>query len=128
MMLSLCICTYNRNESLRRTLDSVRCMRGLDMLAELLIIDNNSTDATAETAEAFIRELPIRRVLERAQGLSHARNRAIREFRGDLLLFTDDDVLLDANWLSAYALALSRYPTAQYFGGRILPHWDGKPP
>src|SRR5262245_10374780 len=103
-------------------------MRGLEALAEVLIIDNNSTDLTADITKSFARELPIRRVMERSQGLSHARNRAIAEFEGDTLLFTDDDVSLDADWLSSYALAASKFPTAGFFGGRILPRWDKKPP
>jgi glucosyl-dolichyl phosphate glucuronosyltransferase len=127
-MITLCICTYNRSESLRATLNSVRRLRGLEALAELLIIDNNSTDATAEVTEAFAAELPIRRVMERSQGLSNSRNRAIAEFKGEILLFTDDDVLLDVDWLSAYASAVSKFSTAQFFGGRILPRWDDKPP
>jgi glycosyltransferase involved in cell wall biosynthesis len=127
-MITLCICTYNRSESLREALNSVCRLRGLEKLGELLIIDNNSTDETANIVEAFASKLPIRRVMERAQGLSHARNRAIAEFKGETLLFTDDDVLLDPDWLSTYALALSTFPIAQFFGGRILPRWDSQPP
>ena len=127
-MISLAICSFNRSDSLSKTLQSVRCLRRLDTLTELLVIDNNSTDATASTARAFAPDLPIRVVVERSQGLSHARNRAIEEFKGDLLLFTDDDVLLDADWLSSYASAVAEFPTAQFFGGRILPRWPNKPP
>src|SRR5262249_48517636 len=123
-LISLCICTYNRSRSLNETLNSVRGLQSLEALLEILIIDNNSTDDTADIVETFAPELPIRRVVELSQGLSHARNRAIAEFRGELLLFTDDDVLLDPDWLTAYALAASKFPRAQFFGGRILPQWE----
>jgi glycosyltransferase involved in cell wall biosynthesis len=127
-MISLCICTYNREQSLRETLNSVRQMRDLGALTEILIIDNNSTDETANIVESFATDLPIRRVVELSQGLSHARNRAVAEFMGELLLFTDDDVLLDHDWLTAYASAAAEFSAAQYFGGRILPRWDSQPP
>jgi GT2 family glycosyltransferase len=65
--------------------------------------------------------------LESRQGLAHARNRAVAEFCGDLLLFTDDDVRLEAGWLAAYLNASRRFPEADYFGGRILPDWAVKP-
>ena len=45
------------------------------------------------------------------------------DFRGDVLLFTDDDMWLAPNWLAAYSDAISKFPEADYFGGRILPHW-----
>jgi glycosyltransferase involved in cell wall biosynthesis len=126
--ISLCIPTYNRSESLKETLNSVRGLRGVEVLAELLVIDNNSTDATGNVTETFAADLPIRRLVEKAQGASRARNRAIEEFKGDVLLFTDDDVRLDPNWLSAYALAIDQFPEAQFYGGRILPQWNGARP
>ena len=94
--LSICICTYNRAENLKRTLSSLVAQVGIQSeLIEVLIVDNNCTDATAEVLQAFRKILPLRCVTERAQGLAHARNRAIAEFSGDVLLFTDDDVRLD---------------------------------
>jgi glycosyltransferase involved in cell wall biosynthesis len=90
-MISVCICTYNRSESLRRTLESLARQNNID-LGEVLIVDNNCTDGTAEVVESFRERLPIRLVTESQQGLAHARNRAAAEFRGGVLLFTDDDV------------------------------------
>lgn len=96
---------------------------------ELLLIDNNSSDSTPQVAEAFTDKLPLRYVFEGLQGLSAARNRAVQEFKGDFLVFTDDDVELDSGWLAAWVRARSEFPAAEYFGGRILPRWDdGKPP
>ena len=123
-MISICICTYNRSESLRRTLDSLAKQNDIDSDAvEVLIVDNNCTDSTANVVEAFRERLPIRRVTESRQGLAHARNRAVAEFRGDVLLFTDDDVRFEPGWLAAYQDAIRRFPDADYFGGRILPDW-----
>jgi glucosyl-dolichyl phosphate glucuronosyltransferase len=127
-MISVCICTYNRSQSLTRTLHSLSIPTGDAACTEVLIVDNNSTDCTAQVVESFRNKLPIRRVLETRQGLSHARNRAVAEFCGDLLLFTDDDVRLEAGWLAAYLEASRRFPEADYFGGRILPDWAGAKP
>jgi glycosyltransferase involved in cell wall biosynthesis len=129
--LSVCICTYNRGESLRRTLDSLVSQKGIESESiEILIVDNNCTDITPKVLEGFRRSLPIRCVTEIEQGVANARNRAAAAFRGDVLLFADDDVRLERGWLAAYQDAIRRFPNAEYFGGRILPDWGrgGKPP
>jgi glycosyltransferase involved in cell wall biosynthesis len=128
-MISVCICTYNRSKSLQRTLESFASQLNADSdQVELLIIDNNCTDDTCEIVETFRKSLPVRRVTERQQGLGHARNRAVTEAQGDVLLFTDDDVRVGAGWLAAYQEAISSFPGAGYFGGRILPDWGSKKP
>jgi len=126
-MISICICTYNRSESLRRTLESLAGQNNVKP-GEVVIVDNNCTDDTAEVVETLRERLPIRRVVESQQGLAHARNRAIAEFRGDVLLFTDDDIRFGTSWLGAYQDAIGSFPEADYFGGRILPDWDGAKP
>ena len=128
-VISVCICTYNRSESLRRTSKSLAEQDHLDKgEVEVLIVDNNCIDDTREVVEAFRKALPIRRVTENQQGLARARNRAVKEFRGDVLLFTDDDIRFGPDWLAAYRDAFRRFPDADYFGGRILPDWgDAKP-
>jgi len=128
-MISICICTYNRSESLWRTLDSLAKQDDIDSGAlEVLIVDNNCTDGTANVVEAFREKLPIRRVTEHRQGLSHARNRAVADFRGEVLLFTDDDIRFGPGWLTAYRDAIRRFPDTDYFGGRILPDWGQRKP
>ena len=126
-MISVCICTYNRSKGLRRTLESLARQNNIN-LGEVLIVDNNCTDDTADVVESFRETLPIRRITESRQGLSHARNRAVADFRGDVLLFTDDDVRLGTSWLAAYQDAIRRFPDADYFGGRILPDWGQAKP
>ena len=128
-MISVCICTYNRAKMLRRTLVSL-AVQNYDnrAISEVLIIDNNCSDETVNVVEEFQERLPIRRVIESQQGLAHARNRAVAEFRGDVLLFTDDDVRFGTGWLAAYQDAIRRFPAADYFGGRILPDWEEAKP
>ena len=126
---SICICTFNRAESLRQTLASLATFEDVTWYGnELLIVDNNCTDHTRAVIERYRSQLPIRLVRETTQGLSHARNRAVREALGEVIVFTDDDVRLDSGWLAAIHRAFETFPQATYFGGRILPEWQGKPP
>jgi GT2 family glycosyltransferase len=127
--LTVCICTYNRAESLERTLESLCASKGMQEGAwEVLVVDNNSTDITSSVVKEFADRLPLWSVVERSQGLSHARNRALRECRGEVLLFTDDDVQVDRSWAREYFKAAEAFPQAGWFGGRILPSWPGGRP
>ena len=127
--VSVCICTHNRSESLRRTLNSCASQVGINIGPfEVLVIDNNCTDDTSKAVESFRERLPIRIAMESGQGLPYARNRAVADFRGDVLLFTDDDVRLGPGWLAAYRDAIHRFPDVDYFGGRILPDWGQAKP
>lgn len=127
--VTVCICTYNRDERLKETLKSLAGLRnGPDIKWEVLLIDNNSSDHTKMIAEEFSDRLPLRYVFEPVQGLSNARNRAIRECRSDLLIFTDDDVVVESSWLNEFCKTAGAFPDAAYFGGRVLPYWPtGRP-
>ncbi len=72
--------------------------------------------------------LPIRRLFEPRQGKSHACNLAVAAARGELMIWTDDDVLVDADWIAAYTEAAARWPDAHYFGGVIDPWFECTPP
>ena len=74
-----------------------------DLKWEVLVVDNNCKDSTPEMLrQAALRfPVPFRFVREEKQGLSHARNRGIRESRGKYLLFTDDDTQPDHAWVES---------------------------
>jgi glycosyltransferase involved in cell wall biosynthesis len=116
------ICTRNRAAQLAHALDSVANLRTPKRLRwEVIVVDNGSSDNTAEVAESFRDRLPIRVVREDTPGLSNARNRGVEEAAGAYICWTDDDLLLDPNWLEAYATAFKRHPEAAVFGGKIIP-------
>jgi len=125
---TLAICTWNRAALLAQTLERITRMEPPRAPWEIVVVNNNSTDATEQVLEAFAARLPLRRVFERAPGVSHARNAAVRHAAGDYVLWTDDDVLVDAGWLTAYERALERWPEAAVFGGPARPRFEGKPP
>lgn len=130
MNITIIICTYNRCQSLAKTLDSVAASRLPEsVLWEVLVVDNNSDDQTREVIWDFSRRFPnrFRYVLEVQQGLSNARNAGIRESRGEVLAFTDDDVTVESDWLRNLAGGLCSGEWAGA-GGRILPDWSCRPP
>lgn len=121
MLVTIAICTLNRAESLRRTLESVTAVRVPDNLDwEVVVVNNDCTDHTEEVIEAFVDRLPIRREFEPQRGLSRARNRAVDAAKGDYIAWTDDDVIVDPGWLAAYTAAFRQWPEAAVFGGKII--------
>jgi len=127
--LTVAICTYNRSELLRDTLTSFREQEGLDALSyEVVVVDNNSTDDTPEVVRQFASWPNLRYVTEEKQGLSNARNRGIEEARGEIIAYTDDDVLFSRRWLAELLEGIDRYPEADVFGGKISVKWESAKP
>lgn len=129
MKLTVAICTWNRADLLDQTLAEMRRLRipeGVEW--ELLVVNNNCTDHTDEVLARHAGHLPLRRLLEPKQGLSHARNCAVTAAAGELILWTDDDVLVDPEWLAEYVAAARRWPEALFFGGTIEPWFEVEPP
>lgn len=101
--VSLIICTFNRSASLRKTLAAVAALDvPPEWSAEVVVVDNASTDDTAEVVRRVTLErMELRYVHEARKGKCHALNTGLAETRGDYLLFTDDDVLPSKSWLQA---------------------------
>ncbi len=129
MRLSVVICTRNRADQLERALRSIsQCVHPPQGDWELIVIDNGSSDHTSQVIDAAISDLPAHCVVEPIPGLSHARNTAVDVAQGEWILWTDDDVTVDADWLTGYRDAIDRYPDAQVLGGPIRVVFDGDPP
>jgi glucosyl-dolichyl phosphate glucuronosyltransferase len=126
MKISVVVCTYNRCESLKRTLkgfSEVVFPEGYSW--ELVLVDNNSKDETKIIAEEFKEEsgLNLKYVFEAKQGLSYARNRGINHSKGEIIAFTDDDVVVDRYWLLNIERAFEEHDVS-CVGGKILPVWE----
>lgn len=127
-MISVIICTYNRERYIQKAIERVCKTDYKDY--ELIVVDNNSTDKTPGILKAFTAahpELPVRCVLETRQGLSNARNRGMEEARGDVFVFLDDDSLVEGDYLRSLGEYLTLNPQADAFGGRIKPLFDECP-
>ena len=121
MRITVVICTRNRAESLARTLKSFVDMAPPTCSWDMLVVDNGSSDDTGKVIASFADRLPIRGHVEPKAGLSNARNCAVAVAQGDYMAWTDDDVLVDRQWLIAYQEAFARWPDAALFAGRIQP-------
>lgn len=110
---SIVIPTYNRATLLEAAIKSVSQLRIPDgSQAEVLVIDNNSTDNTIDivASAAANSPFPIRYILEERQGASHVRNRAIVEARFEHLVYLDDDMTsVASDWLEAYLRVLHEF-------------------
>jgi glycosyltransferase involved in cell wall biosynthesis len=95
-----------------------------DLAWEIVIVNNNSTDHTDDVISEYVGRLPVWREFEPRPGKSNAQNRAIDVAKGDYIVWTDDDVVVDAGWLTAYVEAFRRWPDAAVFGGRIMPRYE----
>jgi glycosyltransferase involved in cell wall biosynthesis len=129
MRVSVLICTWNRAPLLDRTLAELGRLRvpgGVDW--EVLVVNNRCTDATDDVLARHMERLPLRRLYESQSGKSFAANLAVRESRGELLLWTDDDVFVDPLWLEAYVAAAAAHPSAIFFGGSVEPVYETEPP
>jgi len=126
--VTIALCTYDRAELLRQSLESYRALRippGVEL--EILVVDNNCSDGTA----GLLREprgLPIRALFEPRQGKAHAAALANAEARGEWTIWTDDDVLLDPGIVEAYLAAVERHPDASLLGGPVRPWFESAPP
>ncbi|HET7596616.1 MAG TPA: glycosyltransferase family A protein, partial [Burkholderiales bacterium] len=119
--LSVIVCTHNRCEKLARSLDAIGAATapaGVDV--EIVVVDNNSRDATPRVVEAFAGRspAPVRYAFEAAQGLSYARNRGVREARGSVFANTDDDCVVDPDWLVEIWREFETHRDVGIVGGR----------
>jgi GT2 family glycosyltransferase len=123
--VSIVICTFNRADELGLALDAVLAQQDAPP-HEVIVVDNNSTDATREVIEARARTSPhLRYVFDGRQGLPYARNSGIAAARAPIVAFTDDDIIVAPDWVASIARAFERFPNADMIGGRVLPRWPG---
>lgn len=128
MKTTVIICTWNRAALLEQTLAAIAAAQPPETPWEVLVVNNRCTDRTDEIVDNFRGRLPLRPCHEEKAGLSNARNAGMREARGEYILWTDDDVLVDPDWLRAYERAFATFPDATLFGGPVRAWFDGDPP
>lgn len=132
LRFSIVICTHNRADLLQECLEAAFSeMRANDAFGEILVIDNASSDRTREVVETFARRTNGDRVaylFEPKPNLCIARNRGIEEANGKIIIFLDDDAIVESGWLAACLGAFDGFPDAVAAGGEILPRLTVPPP
>jgi hypothetical protein len=124
--ISVAICTRNRKRRLREALAHLSCARAPRHSSwEVVVVLNDCSDGSPAVVDEFRSMLPLVAAVEPRPGLSHARNLAIEAASGNVILWTDDDVLVDPLWMCAYEEAALRWPAASVFGGPIRPLFEG---
>jgi glycosyltransferase involved in cell wall biosynthesis len=128
MKISVLICTRNRAKPLDETLRHFFMQRFADGYEyEVVVVDNDSTDDTVRVVAGYAAEHSgiVRYCREQRHGQCYARNTAIAAARGDIIVFTDDDVLVERNWLNEIHREFTEDPALSLLGGRVLLAHDG---
>src|SRR3989338_3802286 len=131
MLISVVICTYNRCGSLKVTLDSILNQDiNTDFDYEVIVVNNNSKDKTKEVIESYMSKFgnKLKNCFEVNQGRSFAQNRGIAESGGEIIAFTDDDVIVDRNWICTIANIFKNNRTVECVTGKVLPIWKSEKP
>jgi len=128
--ISVLIPTYNRAQVLRETLDALTRVDLCGIDCQIVIIDNNSSDNTAEVVESYLDRLPLALLRETRPGKNCALNKGLREAAlKDIVVFTDDDVTPAKNWFQEIVASTIKWPDISVFGGKIDILWpDNKQP
>jgi len=119
--ISVVISTRDRGDALRACLDSLLALEYPRY--EIVVVDNAPrTSATRDLIQQWYgKQERIRYVREDRPGLSWARNRGVIESRGDIVAFTDDDVVVDSHWLAQLAAGSQVGDSVGCVTGLVLP-------
>jgi len=129
--ISVIVCTYNRVRFIHECLEHLKDQTLENDDYEIIVINNNSNDNTAEVVEKFISETPqldIKQVEELNQGLSFARNRGLQEAKYDIICYIDDDGYAKANYLEEIQKIFIKNKVIAGVGGKVIPQYEDAEP
>ncbi|MEA3443557.1 MAG: glycosyltransferase [Bacteroidota bacterium] len=129
MELSIIICTYNRAQFLPDALESLKKQKLKKDKFEIVLINNNSTDATENISKIFEKqnpELNFQYHKETSQGLSYARNKGIEVAKGKIIAFIDDDAIAEPDYAENILRVTEEFPDYTGFGGKVSPIYPNK--
>ncbi|MEM9804823.1 MAG: glycosyltransferase [Cyanobacteria bacterium P01_D01_bin.56] len=121
LSISAIICTHNRDQYLGAAIDSLLAQTLSDI--EIVVVDNASTDATAEVVQQRLSDSRVRYVYEPVLGLSSARNTGAKTATGDILAYLDDDAEASSQWLAALLKVYQSNPKVAIAGGKVTLLW-----
>ncbi|HEX5484255.1 MAG TPA: glycosyltransferase family A protein, partial [Terriglobia bacterium] len=114
--ISVAIPSYNRKVILRKTIEGYLHQTVREEILEILIVDDGSTDGTAEAVTELggTSPIPIRCLRQEKKGQAAGRNYGIREARGELILFGDDDVVPAPNMVGVHLAWHKAHPEPSF--------------
>ena len=121
--VSIAVCTRNRDQAILGSLQSIaKAVKSTPSVScELVVIDNGSSDNTSAIVKDWALQagIEVRLLYEARPGLSAARNCALADLKGQLFIFTDDDCLMDQDYINAALRHFTKDDTPALRGGRV---------
>ncbi len=129
-MISVAICTANRGDRFKATLESLAAQTLPNSDFEILVIENGERSGVEAIAKdsAGSNNLNLRYFHLESPGLSNARNFGVKEARGEIVAFTDDDAKPEPQWLEALVNVFDSNPDAVAVGGPVRIEFETAPP
>tara|TARA_R110001599_G_scaffold353742_2_gene596037 strand:- start:9782 stop:10690 length:909 start_codon:yes stop_codon:yes gene_type:complete len=127
-MISVVIACFNGQAVLPKTLVALCSLDKPSQEVEFIIVDNASTDDTRKILDDFVDKLPLKIMSESQTGKIFAINKGLVQARGELIVFSDDDVIPSKDWLVEYEKVAQRQSDYSVFLGQVRPAWPRKPP
>tara|TARA_R110001599_G_scaffold353742_1_gene596027 strand:- start:10737 stop:11672 length:936 start_codon:yes stop_codon:yes gene_type:complete len=126
-MLTVLIATYNGSATLERSLENFTQVSNPKGGYKLVVVDNASTDNTPDILRSYETRLPLAWLRIERQGKNVALNAGLVHAEGDLIVFTDDDTLVQKDWLVKLRGIADQHPEVAMWGGVIKPVWPRPP-
>lgn len=128
--IAVLVCTYNRQTDLAELLESALAQEAGDFTYEVVVVDNNSTDATTEVARAFAQRAPerIRPHFDPRSGKGNALETGLAAIRAPLFVIIDDDEIMPPGYLAELVRVFRNHPDIDIVGSRVSPLWAASRP
>ncbi|HIH72978.1 MAG: Glycosyl transferase [Thermococcales archaeon 44_46] len=118
--VSIAVPTYNRKKKLQQCLKALVNQNYPKERYEIIVVDDGSTDGTYEFLQEKRKEIQNLRVLrQQNKGPAAARNLGIKNARGEIIFFVDDDVIVPNNWIREFLNVFSKYPEVVAVSGYV---------
>ncbi|OGK15914.1 hypothetical protein A2774_02685 [Candidatus Roizmanbacteria bacterium RIFCSPHIGHO2_01_FULL_39_12c] len=127
--VAIAICTYNRAYYLNKTIELLLSLNYPKKKYSILIIDDCSSDNTYDVCNTLNKKniVPIKYVrLSQHTNLAKARNQALLQTKTSYLIFIDDDIHVNKNWLKKLIILAVKQPTIGLIGGGVIPRLDSR--
>ncbi|MEM7066657.1 MAG: glycosyltransferase [Cyanobacteria bacterium P01_B01_bin.77] len=124
LSISAIICTHNRDQYLGAAIDSLLAQTLNNV--EVIVVDNASTDTTAEVVQQRLSDPRLRYVYEPTLGLSSARNTGAKAATGDILAYLDDDAVASPQWLASLLAVYQNNHRVAIAGGKVTLLWPAE--